>query len=279
MKKFFGIVMAAMVAVCGFAMAACGAKPLTLDAIKEKGTLVVATNAQFKPFEYMDGNNIVGIDIDMAQYICDKLSDKVGKEIELVIQDMEFDSVVTSTKNSTDIAMAGLTVDETRAKTVDFSEAYYDATQLLVVAKNDTTFDAFDSADEIVAKINELGAQAKIGYQNGTTGQIYANGDSDWEYDGFADAVKKGYTSAALAVSDIKNGSINMVIVDEEPAKAIVAANPDAYKLIDIVLTTEQYAVGIRKGSTELVEFVNQCLHDMQEDGTYESILAKYIKD
>ncbi len=117
-----------------------------LDNSKSAGQLVVATNANFAPFEYKEGNMFAGIDMEIAKYIADTL------DLELVISDMEFDSVVTSVgKNNIDIAMAGLTVNETRKQSVNFTASYYNAAQVLITKANDTSFDACETADDVLA--------------------------------------------------------------------------------------------------------------------------------
>ena len=128
-----------------------GINPVTsakLDPDKADKQLVVATNAAFAPFEYKEGDKFAGIDMEIAAYIADSLN------LELVIQDMEFDSVVTSVgKNNVDIAMAGLTVNETRKQSVNFSESYYNAAQMLVVLEDETAFDSCKTADDVLAAL------------------------------------------------------------------------------------------------------------------------------
>jgi len=130
-----------------------GVKPFTsakLDAEKADKQLVVATNAAFAPFEYKEGDQFAGIDMEIAAYIAEKL------EMELVIQDMEFDAVVTSVgKNNVDIAMAGLTVNETRKQSVNFTESYYNAAQMLIVPADETAFDECKTADDVLAVLKK----------------------------------------------------------------------------------------------------------------------------
>lgn len=130
-----------------------GIKPVEsaeLDASKADKQLVVATNAAFAPFEYKEGDKFAGIDMEIAAYIAEKL------EMELVIQDMEFDAVVTSVgKNNVDVAMAGLTVNETRKQSVNFSESYYNAAQMLVVPEAETAFDDCKTAEDVLAALKK----------------------------------------------------------------------------------------------------------------------------
>ncbi|MFI3142314.1 MAG: transporter substrate-binding domain-containing protein [Clostridia bacterium] len=180
--------------------------------------LLVATNAAFEPFEYTEGDAYYGIDMEIAQIIADELG------LELVIKNMEFSAVCLSVGNGTaDIAMAGLTVNEERTEYVTFSDSYYEASQKLVVAADDTTFDECTTADEVIAILNTYGTEVSIGYQNGTTGNFFVEGDADWGFDGFA-TTNSGYSNGSLAISDLINGNIDYVIIDEAPAEAIVAS-------------------------------------------------------
>ena len=193
--------------------------PVESAALDEsKDQLVVATNAAFEPFEYMEGENYVGIDMEIAALLAEELGQ------ELVIQNMDFDAVCLSVgQHKCDIAMAGLTVNEEREEFVTFSESYYAASQRLVVPSSDTTFDDCKSADDVVAKLNELTADDKIGVQQGTTGNYYVNGDEEWGFPGLpAECVT--YKSGSLAVQDMLNGKLNYVIIDAAPAAAITEA-------------------------------------------------------
>ena len=195
--------------------------------------LVVATNAAFEPFEYMKGENYYGVDME----IMDLFAKSIGKE--LYINNMEFDAVclsvsalggeyekadgtkVTVSGGVCDVAASGLTVSDKRKETLDFSTSYYNAAQKIIVAGNDTTFDACKTAEDVVAILNSYDKSTKVGVQNATTGQKYAEGDADWGFDGFNFSAV-GYANGALAVQDIINGNIKFVIIDEGPANAIV---------------------------------------------------------
>lgn len=145
-----------------------------------KDQLLVATNAAFEPFEYKDGDMYYGIDMEIAKLLADKL----GKE--LVIQNMDFDAVCLSVgQHQSDIAMAGLTINETREQYVTFATPYYKASQKLIVPSNDTRFDDCKTVEDIEAILKEMDKNTKIGVQNGTTGQKYLVGDADWGFEGF----------------------------------------------------------------------------------------------
>lgn len=180
-----------------------------------KDQLVVATNAAFEPFEYTKGDQYYGIDMEIAKLLADEL----GKE--LVIQNMDFEAVCLSVgQQKCDIAMAGLTINEERKEYVAFTDAYYQASQRLIVPSADTSFDDCKTADEVAAKLGELSASDKIGVQAGTTAQYYIEGSEDWGFPGLpAECVT--YKSGSLAVQDMLNGNIKYVIIDAAPATAI----------------------------------------------------------
>ena len=183
-----------------------------------KDQLVVATNAEFEPFEYKKGDTFYVIDMEIAK----ALADSLGKE--LVIKDMKFEAVVTSVQQQKcDIAMAGLTVNETRAKQVDFTDSYYSASQKVVVKGDDTTFDACKTKEDVEKILNGLDSSVKIGGQNGTTGQSYVQGSEDMGFAGLK-AQFVGYDNASLAMQDLINSNLNYVIVDAAPAAAITTA-------------------------------------------------------
>lgn len=175
--------------------------------------LVVATNAYFPPFEYYEGSKLSGVDMKIASLIAEKLGKK------LYVIDMEFDSVITSVKNGeSDIGMAGMTVNEERLKTVDFTTEYYESAQVLVVRSDDRVFADCKSADDIIAKLSAQDSSFIVGTQNGTTGYMFSAGDEGFGYDGFKNLTTKGYTTGALAVLDLSNGIVNAVIIDKQPA-------------------------------------------------------------
>lgn len=189
------------------------------------GCLVVATNAEFPPFEYYEGNKFTGIDMKIAKLLADYL----GKP--LYIDDMKFDAVVTSVKlGQADIGMAGLTVNEERMKDVNFTETYYTSAQVLVVKASDTTFDNCADAAAIEAILAQQTKSYNVGAQDGTTGYMYTAGDEGFGYDGFANLTAKAYTAGALAIKDVSNGKINAVVIDKQPAIMIAKSINDTIK-------------------------------------------------
>lgn len=186
------------------------------DASKDQ--LVVATNAEFEPFEYKKGDSFYGIDMEVVKAFADSL----GKE--LVIKDMKFDAVVLSVQQGkADIAAAGLTVTDERAAQVNFTDSYYSASQRLVVKADDTTFDNCKTKDDVDAILKTLDASVKIGGQNGTTGQYYVEGSEDFGFEKLP-ATFVGYDNGSLAMQDLINGNVQYVIIDAAPAAAISTA-------------------------------------------------------
>ena len=187
-----------------------------LDANKDQ--LVVATNAAFEPFEYTKGENYYGVDMEIAK----ALADKLGKE--LVIQNMDFDAVCLSVgQHKCDIAMAGLTIKPDREEYVSFSDSYYKASQKLIVTSDNAEFDECKTADDVNKILQAKGSDMKIGFQTGTTGQFYCEGDTDWGFTKLA-MTSTGYKNGSLAVQDLLNGNLNYVIIDAAPAASITAA-------------------------------------------------------
>ena len=181
--------------------------------------LVVATNLDFAPFEYENGNKIAGIDMEIAELLAAYLNKT------LVIVHMEFEAVVTSvqTLDTYDIGIAGLTITDDRKEQVDFSNPYFGATQSIVVKSDDTTFDDCATAEDVENKLKALtGDAAKCGGQIGTTSQFYVNGNDDMGFDGFSNLAFNAYSSAALAIQDMLNGKVAFVVVDKTTAGALV---------------------------------------------------------
>ncbi len=196
-------------------------EPVAVTSAKQdnsKDQLVVATNAEFAPFEYKEGDKFYGIDMEIAKLLADKL----GKE--LVIVDMAFDAVLLSVQQQkADIGMAGLTVTEKRAKQVDFSDPYYNAAQKIICKADDKTFDNCKTKEDVDKILQGFDKSVLIGGQNGTTGQYYVEGSSDFGFTKL-NATWKGYANGSLAVQDLINGGINYVIIDAAPATAITNA-------------------------------------------------------
>ena len=195
-----------------------GGEPVAVQSAKldsSKDQLVVATNAAFEPFEYTQGEDYYGIDMEIAALFAEELGQ------ELVIQNMDFDAVCLSVgQHKCDIAMAGLTINEEREEMVTFTDPYYQASQRLIVPSTDTSFDDCADADAVAAKLGELESSDSIGVQQGTTGQYYVEGDAEWGFEGLP-AKCVPYKNGSLAVQDMLQGKIQYVIIDAAPAATI----------------------------------------------------------
>ncbi|MCR5474916.1 MAG: basic amino acid ABC transporter substrate-binding protein [Lachnospiraceae bacterium] len=214
--------------------------------------LVMATNAAFPPYESVEGNEIIGIDPEIAKLIADDL----GRE--LVIEDMAFDSVIAAVQTGkADIAMAGLTVTEDRKKNINFTDPYTEAAQVIVVKEGSEV----TTPDDLEGKT--------IGVQIGTTGDIYA--------EDIKDATIERYSKFFEAINALSQDKIDAVIVDREPGKVFVSEN-EGLKMIDEEFTVEEYAIGVAKENTELLDQINASLKKLQESGKIDEIIGKYIK-
>ena len=191
----------------------------TTDVVNTDSNLVVVTNCPFEPFEYIgDDGKIYGLDIEIAAAYAK------SKGLTLVIKNIGFDDIFTQVDAGyADIGMAGITVSEDRAALYGFTTTYFNASQKLIVSADNTDFDGCTTVAEVEAVLAGLEGK-KVGFQNGTTGGMYVVGDEDWGYAGFSNLEGKGYASAQDAVTDLMNGNLYAVVVDEAPANAIVNA-------------------------------------------------------
>ena len=196
-----------------------GYEVTTTDVENTAGNFVVATNCPFEPFEYIgDDGKIYGLDIEIAAAYAQ------ANNLTLVIKNIDFDAIFTQVDAGyADIGMAGITVSADREAIYDFTNTYYAASQKIIVAADNTDFDNCKTAADVEAVLSALEGK-KIGYQTGTTGGMYINGDEDWGYDGFDNIEGKGYATAQDALQDLINGNIYAVVVDEAPGAALVNA-------------------------------------------------------
>lgn len=225
----------------------------------EAGKLHMATNAAFPPYEMIsDNGGFEGIDVEIATLIAQKLG------LELVVDDMEFGSVITSVQGGkSDIAMAGLTVTEERKQNVDFTESYATGVQVIIVPE-----------DSEIATVDDLANDKMIGVQDGTTGYIYCS--SPVEDGGYGEDHVTSYPNGAMAIEALKGGKVDAVVIDNEPAKAFVAAN-EGLKILDTEYIIENYAIGISKDNNGLRDAVNNTLKELIADGSVQLIVDKYI--
>ena len=236
-----------------------------------KKTLVMATNAAFPPYEYVEGGEFVGIDVEIAKAIADKLG------MELEIKDVDFGAIIGGVQSGKfDMGMAGMTVTPERLESVNFSTTYAKGIQSVIVLE-DSEYASFEDfytgfdADENPAGVKD---GIKIGVQQDTTGDIYSSDKpAKW---GFGEDNVVRYKTGADAVQALKSGKVTAVIIDNEPAKSFVAAN-DGLKILDGEYANEDYAICVAKENTELLNSINNALAELQADGTIDKIIKKYI--
>lgn len=237
------------------ALCACGSNGGETD----EAVLTMATNAEFPPYEYYDGDKVVGIDAEVAQAIADKL----GMKLEIV--DTAFDSIIPGVQSKKyDMGMAGMTVNEERLEEVNFSDSYAKGVQVVIVKEGSE----IANVDDLFAE----GANNVIGVQTGTTGDIYTSDDIEGAGLGSVSRFNKG----ADAVEALKIDKVDCVVIDNEPAKAFVAEN-EGLKILDTAYADEDYAIAVAKDNTELLEKINTALAELKEDGSFQKIVDKYI--
>ena len=247
MKKTLKLVAAIVAVVMVCSMVGCG------NASKGKDDkLVMATNATFPPYEFYEGEKIVGIDAEIAGIIAEKLG------MTLEIQDTEFGSIIAGVQTGKyDIGMAGMTVTEERLQSVNFSTTYATGVQSIIVP----TGSDIKSVEDLDGK--------KIGVQQDTTGHIYASDD-------YGDENVTPFNKGTDAVAALTSGKVDCVIIDNEPAKSYIAAN-EGLEILDTEYVTEDYAICVAKENTELLDKINKALEELIADGTVQKIIDKYI--
>ena len=217
------------------------------------GKLTMSTNAAFPPYEMTtDSGDFEGIDIEVAGAIAEKLG------LELQVDDMDFDAALLAAQNGkSDMVMAGVTVTDERLKVMDFSDTYAEGIQSIIVPE-----------DSDIASVDDLAGKT-IGTQRGTTGNIYCTDD-------FGEDNVIAYDNGLTAVQALNNGQVDAVVIDNAPAKSFVEANP-GLKILDTAYAQEDYAIGVAKGNTALLDAINGALEELQADGTLQAIVDKYI--
>lgn len=253
MKHFKKVLCVMLAALMLASFAACSGN--SGDGAKKK--LVMATNAYFPPYEYYEGQDIVGIDVEIMAAIAEKMG------CDFKVEDMEFDSIINAVDSGkADVGLAGMTVTEDRLKNVDFSDSYATSKQVIIVPE-----------DSAIASPDDLN-NVKIGVQLGTTGDIYISGDiEDGVYTGSS---VEQYNSGMEAVLSLTQGKIDAVVIDEQPAKVFVEKN-EGLKILDAEYVEEEYAIAVKKGNTELLDQINKVLAEMKENGELQQIIDKYI--
>ena len=286
MKKIIAMILVAIMAFgCVSAFAACAPA-------KDSNTLVMATNAAFPPYEYKEGDGYAGIDVEIATAIAEKLGMK------LEIADIDFGAIIGGVETGKyDFGMAGLTVTDERKEQVNFSTTYATGVQVIIVKEGSN----IESLDDVFLYEGEgddmkpVGLNPdkvdvnnfKVGVQQDTTGDIYCSfGFEDWGFNTCdaegnikIDRVER-FKTGADAVAALKNGQVDMVIIDNEPAKSFVAANEGEVKILESgEYVVEEYAICVNKENTALLKQINEALAELKANGTIDKIIAKYIND
>ena len=258
LKKLLPLILAVALLVTLAACANSGKKGANLKTANA-GFLTMVTNAQFPPYEFYEGDKIVGIDAEIAEAIAGKLG------LKLKIEDMEFDSIIEAVKSGkVDMGLAGMTVTDERKESVDFTDSYATGVQVIIVA-NDSKITSVDD-------LFEEGANYTIGVQRNTTGDLYTT----WDLEDEGLATIDRYSKGADAVQALKTGKVDCVVIDNEPAKAFVA-EVEGLKILDTEYVEEQYAAAMSKTNKELYDAVNAALKELIKDGTVQKIVDKYI--
>ncbi len=244
MKKILTIVAIAVVA-----LASCSKKEADVQ------TITMGTNAAFPPFEYIGGatgDDVIGFDVEIAKAI----ALKAGMKLE--IEDMEFDTLLTALKaDKVDFVIAGMTINEKRKASVNFSAPYYEATQAVIVQKS----------NEDILTIDDV-KDKKIAVQLGTTG----NGVAE-EYSSEITAFNTGFE----AIMELKNGKVDLVIIDEQPAINFLKKNPEL-KIVNMPFDAEFYGIAVKKGNEDILKTINETLKEMKADGSYDALMTEYMK-
>jgi ABC-type amino acid transport substrate-binding protein len=232
--------------ICLIVMVGCGKK--------DDNKLVMVTEAGFAPYEYYENGEIVGVDVDIAREIAKEL----GKE--LVIKDIAFDSIINEVRTGkADIGAAGISYSDERAKKVDFS-INYSVSKQVVIVKNDS----------FINSINDINDK-KIAVQLGSVADTYVTEN----YKNAEIVRQKKYLAA---IEDLKVGKVDLVVMDELPAKEIIEKN-SGIKILDGELTSDSYGMIVKKGNTELLETVNKVLNRLSSDGSIDNFIIKHTEE
>jgi len=244
MKRILSLLLVvAMMLTCVLAFTSCSKE-------EETNKLTMATNAEFPPFEYVEKGEVVGADIDIAKAIADKL----GMELEVV--NIDFDAALTGAATGKyDMAVAGITANAKRRKNMNFTDAYYKASQAIIVMK-----------DSEIKKAADLKGK-KVSCQEGTTGEQYLL-DEKYEI--------QSYKTGAEAVAALKDGKVDAVVIDNQVAIALSEKQNGETVVLDEALTQEEYAIAIEKGNDELTKKINKALKELKEEGKLAEIFKKY---
>ncbi len=222
---------------------------------KKEDVLVVGTNAAFPPFEYvggLSGDEVKGFDIDIAKQI----AEDAGKTLK--IENMKFDSLIVALNaGKIDMIASGMTITAERLKSVNFSQPYYEATQVVITQK-------LDDSIHMLSDLKDKHAAVQLG----TTGDIMAK-----KYTGQVTAFNTGFE----AIMELNNGKVDLVLIDSEPAASYLEKNPDL-KLVELKFDAEFYGFAISKEDPELLQQVNATLAKMKTNGQYDTLISQHMK-
>lgn len=250
MKKIMSLVLVGAVA---FSITACGGKK------SESDTLIVGTEAGFAPYEYMKGNEVVGIDMDIAKAIADEM----GKELK--IKNMEFDGALASVASGkVDFVAAGVSINEKRKKTMDFSHEYVNSTEVIVVNGKNPAISGAVKGESLNGKV--------VAVQQGNIADSWVSDEEKCK----PKEVKR-YTKFAQASEDLKNNKVDCIVMDKYPAEKLVAENKEL-KILDGVLFEDKYAIAVKKGNKELLDEINKVIDKLIADGKIKEFTANHTQ-
>ena len=255
MKKFVTMLLALVMVL---SLAACGGGSDSLTV--EKGKLHMSTNAEFPPYEMVTNDGgFEGIDVEVAGLIAEKMG------LELVVDDMGFTAALEAVQNGkSDIAMAGITVNEERKANMDFSDSYATGIQVVIIKEDSPA----------VQSLDDLASGVLIGTQEGTTGYIYCS--DTVENGGYGEEHVMAYETGAVAIQALLAGKVDCVVIDNQPAQEYVKANP-GLEILDTEFAVEDYAIAVKKGNSQLLDEVNKALSELIADGSVQKVVDKYI--
>ena len=251
---------AALLGACGGSSGGSSEKEAESTESSDEGALIVGTEAGFAPYEYMSGNEVVGVDMDIAKAIADAM----GRELE--IKNMDFDGALAAVQSGkVDFVAAGVSVTDERKEVMDFSHEYVDSTEVVVVNKADPQ--VAKAGDELAG--TDLDGKVVAVQQGNVADGWVSSGDN------CSPKEVKRYTKFAQAAEDLKNGKIDCIVMDQYPAEELVSSN-DGLEVIDGILFEDKYAIAVQKGNTELLNKINEVIDGLIADGGIDEIMAKH---
>ena len=254
-KKLLAVLLAA---TCVVSMAACGSKD---EAETEK--LIVGTEAGFAPYEYMKGNEVVGIDIDISKAIAEELG------MELEVKNMDFDGALAeAASGKVDFVAAAVSVTDERKEVMNFSIDYVDSTEVIVVNKETSMVES--TGDEIDPAVLD---GKIVAVQQGNIADVFVT-----DKDNCAPAEVKRYKQFSQAAEDLKNNKVDCIVMDKFPAEELVKQN-DSLVILDGILFEDKYAIGVSKDNEELLNKINEVIEKLIAEGKIEEFTANHVQN